>query len=742
MALSNTATDFRVRIKGSPLLAAKDVELRKVLLFSGQVDTATFMIRHDESLYHLSTAGWQPEGVGGSSIGNSRLYGSICQVVTDAFFIGEIPFHYGIVVGSRIIRRPDGEFQAFESRFDPCLFSDVVKYRLTAAAMDYTSIQARHVTQAIRVANNAASTIDQLTAAMRNSVKLIGGDLIFNPVLDGIRWPNQYLADRVAVSIVPLTRYDDLNLFVDPRSLNREELLNILAPLSKQNETWIPNASGGTSLKKQFKSLAKFNVRYWTVVGAVTYLFSTCNWDQKHLDHPNIADLRKVIDEAIPNDYGQYLTNFVIPAGTNLIEALRMLLGPYGIDCYVDTSKKKPRLAMVAKYNPYKEPLQAHTLDPIDDSSDQAFEWDFRYDLIDNTVNVVEIVGDVPLAEVTMELMPAWPEDYDDTSIQKLVEGGEYDQAPDVRRRVWREWVANEAGDYDDLRDSPVRQDLQTAFEGGILARFRKYNQETLRRAIIPNWLLSLPTFKLVVAPCGVVKRRRTLLPTLTMNETTGMPVGQQAGTMVEFSTDAGLTWQPIESIDTVSVELLKDECGIRLSGRLPPHQLHSHGTDKVRMRVTATVEGDAPVRVIASANRTKLPHKRPLIIQDETAYGVHFRADRGKNASLFSDGDMLRARDDIASMAHRASQILIAHGRGSVDGTLRMMLTRKNRTFAGNALGHAITKLDGRGFSLKMTGILGWGDTDYPVVHGITLSEQQQTIEVDLTLVQRGETQ
>jgi hypothetical protein len=418
-----------------------------------------------------------------------------------------------------------------------------------------------------------------------------------------------------------------------------------------------------------------------------------------------------------------------------------MLLGPYGIDCFIDTEPKKPRLSLVAKYNPHKVALQASTVEPIDDSRDQAFEWDFRYDLIDNTVNVVEIIGDVPLAEVTMELMPAWPEEYDETSIQKLVEGGEYDQAPDVRRRVWREWVANEGGDYNDLRTSPVRQDLQTCFEGGILSRLRKYNQDILKKAILPAWLLSLPTFKLVVAPSGVVERRRTLLPTLTMNEVTGMPVGQQAGAMVEFSTDKGLTWQPIESIDTVSVELLKDECGVRLSGRLPPHQLHAHGTANVRLRVTATVEGDAPIRVIASANRTKLPHKRPMVIQDETAYGVHFRADRGKNASLFTDGDMQRSRDDIAAMAHRASQILIAHGRGSVDGTLRMMMTRGNRSFVGNILGRAITKLNGRSFSLKMTGVLGWGDTDYPVVHAVAMSEQDQTIEVDMTLVQRGET-
>jgi len=178
-------------------------------------------------------------------------------------------------------------------------------------------------------------------------------------------------------------------------------------------------------------------------------------------------------------------------------------------------------------------------------------------------------------------LVPAWPKDLDDTlnSYSKLKLDSDFARDTEHGHRVFREWVLNENGDYNEMRGIK-RWDTSESF-----ADFE-----------------NLFFFTHV--------RRRKFLPTLSQLGDDTL-FGIHGGVLVEFSLDDGENWYPItggERIDGTtslyrglsypSIRILQKEAGIRFTGTYPPRELLklNGGEPAAKLRVTACLEGDVPI--------------------------------------------------------------------------------------------------------------------------------------------------
>ena len=377
--------------------------------------------------------------------------------------------------------------------------------------------------------------------------------LVFNPRIRGVVAPNMH----------PLTRSNGVHLFIHPeatRSLNALEAHGL-------------TASGADR---------------WTLLDAVRYICFALNSGEQYVKNPTPEHLKAILADIA-------IDNVALPHGIYLPQALDRLLGPYGGTWYVEhVSRKERRIKLVRRGD---GPQKTVTLqkpgeklaNPLPRSNVKRTRMDFNTSA---AVNAVHAVGDFKYVEATWELVPAWESKDDTLDVQLLAKTSEeYNAAATVRyQRVWRDWVLNEARDYEGPRSSwnPAPQghksrtpyDFAPIFGHALAVRRREF----------------LPTLTLAVKP---VRQGRTA------GDEDGDPIGETAGVHVEWSDDRGVTWRSVAELGTEEaypVHVLRHECGIRFDGRLPPEPLFLAGIDRARVRVTATIRDDERLEYFASS--------------------------------------------------------------------------------------------------------------------------------------------
>lgn len=442
------------------------------------------------------------------------------------------------------------------------------------------------------------------------------------------------------------------------------------------------------------------SVRYWSLAHAVYYLCWTGNRDETFIDNPNIMDLAAVL----PDDE-MMLRNQQQPFGEYLPANLDALLEPYGYGWKIDLSTGRPKIAVFRKNagDPVWAQLQ-NAGEWVDLAKSNAESINVTTDVANRLANTMEVYGDNIMVEITTELIPGWLPAYDTilstTPSKTELNGGEakaWDTDPNLAR-VWRDWVLNEAGDYNGLRSRP-----------GYSGPF-DFNAAT-----------GLPV-------CLQPKRRR-LLPCITIGADL-RPVGEHHGVVVEYfrwdmdptSTTALLdtgTWLPVEEATdaaSCSVQVLDKECGIRFSGHHIPRDIARYGADgqhPARIRVTATVEMDS--RLFTA----RLPDASANIHHVSRVLDLGSKFKRRIVRSKF-EGDGIHANtavDDVGRADALGIDLLANWNQASISGTIT--LPGVDLEIANDCIGRPFAGISGRGIDFQTTQI---DPKKYPTITAVKL--------------------
>ena len=455
----------------------------------------------------------------------------------------------------------------------------------------------------------------------------------------------------------------------------------------------------------------------WTLATAVDFLCQAANGSETYIANPSYEDIAAAMQEVADEP----LRNVQLPHGHYLPELLDLILEPFGMTWCLDFVSESTRKIRIIRHGE-GEPVYLDAQRPGDVASGfpQIKRTDLSYSN-SGRVNEVELFGSRKVVEATFELTPAWSSGDDALDPMELSKDDpEWINRTSVHR-VWRDWVLNEAGDYSSLRGADV-PNLSVLLIAGA--------GETIDA---DGW--SVPPMRL------------EFLPTLTLGPD-GKPAGRNDGVFVEYFEPVTETWLPFlhEEFPDHVVRVLRNECGIRFDGAVPPYELYEikESGYTPRVRVTASIELPIAVRSIA-VNLTPRRTRRLTLSLDSQYHHryLFFSGASGRiQGSQFAsrvffgflstiatapDGKYITStRDDSDDMAALGVQLREAFDQADVSGTL---------TLEGLEL---LTEVD---LGKKLEAILRRNVTTYandgfsraPQIMGIIVAPQMQQVTVTL---------
>jgi len=346
--------------------------------------------------------------------------------------------------------------------------------------------------------------------------------MIFNPVIDGKVIGNSHSSRGLGVG--------DAIVFLDPESCRTEKSRELQAGV---NTTW-------------------------TLSEAINYLLWSLNENQLYISNPPRESYDALFDPV-----NSQFNAVHVPNNRYLAQALDDILIPLGFNWRVKRNGIGDReFSFFARgtggdlVSVYLQEANAE-LD-LTQTNIEACTVGFDTSRLANSVVVR---GGFKEYEITQELGRCWPQDQDNLSDDEL--STKVDNFEEVRN-VYRKWVWNEAGDYNDLRPE---------FGGPIL----------VDSALNVN--LGDPPFnQLIDTP-----RRRRFLPCLTLRESeddTGLePIGSVHGVEIKYlnplyDPEADPQVEPLYlPAGNWGIEILENECGIYIGQERVPEEILSQGT-------------------------------------------------------------------------------------------------------------------------------------------------------------------
>lgn len=330
------------------------------------------------------------------------------------------------------------------------------------------------------------------------------------------------------------------------------------------NLWYLPEA---TRTERAYAQHGEISPLPWFLTDAVEALSKWLNRDETRVKNY----------EATANDLedAPALKNVTLKRGQYLPALLDALLPAYGYQWTIDYQEDeepdeeeeasvpiKPRIRIYKRGEGQHRELHCTAPGEHLTLSKHGVGVDLQWDLC-QLANEVRCEGSIIEREMTIELYRCWSEELDETPLGDMnkQEGGNYAQST-----VWRKWAANEAGDYSGTRTEvhPIPDD---------------------------------PPYLSQVASANWIVRRRKAESCLTWEDEART---RRRPAFVEFSTDSGETWQPINP--GWGARILQDEIGVMFTGNEPPEEIYDAGPD-ARLRITCTVKFDERVRAIATRN-------------------------------------------------------------------------------------------------------------------------------------------
>lgn len=421
---------------------------------------------------------------------------------------------------------------------------------------------------------------------------------------------------------------------------------------------------------------------WWTLADAIESLCWACNGAEEFVKNP--ASYPASMATAPP------LRNVTLDANKHLPHYLDALLHPNGYDWHLELTTSGGLTVRTIKIidrgeGTLKSLKQqfGQTLNLVSAGSYTDTE-SFRVTTdVAPSVNECRVIGGKKQFQGTFELYRGWLEVDDDLSAGQLARNDGNSQYYNGKANVWRLWAANEAGDYCGSR---------------------------ITTAPIPaapdDW-----------SSLGVaVERRRQFEDCLSYGEN-----GARRAPFLEWSGDGGSSWKPAPG--EWSYFLLETECALRFCDNTPPTELTAAG-DQARLRITATITGDARLESTATDTDGNSPNGRTnrLALDMSDAFAKREILAAGDYQSVVTDaGD---ETDDATEIAAYAAGVLAREVSAMVDGDYQLIGVRFDYW-----LGDVITGISGRNVSLN-SNATGGTLAKYPQITAVAwLPERQGTI-------------
>jgi hypothetical protein len=403
---------------------------------------------------------------------------------------------------------------------------------------------------------------------LTGAAELIHESIVFNPRVDGKTRPNRSQHDA---EYLDLTCY----LFVHPESV-----------MTLDAEAY----------QDDFGNL-------WTLRTAVDALCQFANGNEEFIRNPTSTQLTTLDD-------GPEIKDIFIPIGTRLPEALDRILAPLGYNWHVDyaTGTEKPIIKFFKIGAGDTKQLYTQAPGSLLDLNETNLAQYSVSRLIGDAFNQVRVLGDYERKEVTLPLMPAWPEDDDDLTAADLDRSDEGSQYVG-HELAWRCWVANEAGDIDSGRSFGALEikvpDLQDIFT--VYIPHRRQIEDPITYTGPEN-----------------AKQRRPIL--------------------VEYSTGVD-AWLPVP--ESWPIKLMPDQIGVYFDGDQPPTELIDAGT-AARVRITGTIAGDSRIEGLAEQQDWSVNGRRiEQLLMAPDKFFYRKRQEDGDYRSVFTSYSSIDTADE-----------------------------------------------------------------------------------------------
>ena len=332
---------------------------------------------------------------------------------------------------------------------------------------------------------------------------------------------------------------------------------------------WIDPDSTRTAAAKQYAQDNATN-NEWLLYQCVQALCWICNPDETYIKNPDTADILSLLENA------PKVRNVTLAPGKYLNQYLDDLLAAHGFGwrldyAYNDEGAREVKIRLFPlNSGPLVELLQQRPGDTTGARLDKTNVWHFDIDTeIAATANQIVCHGGYPEYEVTIELYRGWAESGDSVTAADLTQstGGSYA----LNQSTWRLWVANEGGDYCNLRTSVAPIPTTPLGLGGVLG-----TDITPRRRKPEDCLTYY-----VDDPSSGSRRRRP--------------------PFIEWYNEDD-EWKPLP--DGWGETVLTDQIAVYFAADAPPADLIARGGD-ARIRITCTLTADSPLISTASRQAT-----------------------------------------------------------------------------------------------------------------------------------------
>ena len=431
-------------------------------------------------------------------------------------------------------------------------------------------------------------------------------------------------------------------------------------------------------------ALHRGKAKFWDLTEAVYSVCRTLN-NGTFISNPFRGELNNVFSK------DDILQDVRIKRGQYLPEVLAKLIEPFGYSWYLKRELGKRSFRFFRKG--ITEPLVPLKLQPygqeVDVTKSNVKRLNVTFDK-SQLANQVTIIGGPIQAEFTAELNRAWPTYQDNLDREQLTKELIHEN-PD-RINVYRKYVLNEGGDYDNLRPG-----------------------------------LNLFTWSSIFTTLEIPVKKRAM-PTLTLQPETLRAYGAVSGVHVEMTNNlqSGSPGSPPTWIAVAagSCQLLKDEVGVYFNGEMPLEEL-VHQVAVGKIRITCTVESDQRIKFTAPRRGTSpQPNKAELVLSAPDSFQYRFRA---SNAILNSTSHPTLERDDRNALEAYAKRLRdtfdAAKGKGKIvlEGIDQGLYT----------LGDRISKIEGLELDLQMN--KGAQTPIHPFIVALRFDVQKQETTVTL---------